>query len=69
VSRLIIHSTARIALCHHEVLLSEMAPNPNAYPVQLHRSKEELQESVACMTDIMKELLQLKLLKYMPLSM
>jgi hypothetical protein len=37
--------------------------------LQLQKCEREVQESVAGMTDIMKELIQLKLARYMPLSM
>ncbi|KAH6665007.1 cutinase transcription factor 1 beta [Halenospora varia] len=66
----IYYHTARVALYHHEVLLSEMGSNPDSgHPLQLQRCEREVQESVASMTDIMKELIQLKLARYMPLTM
>jgi hypothetical protein len=52
------------------MLLFETRASPDSgYLVPLKDSKLDLQESVACMADIMKELVQLKLAKYMPLSM
>lgn len=58
-----------MALCHHEILLLETGSKPDSsYPGQLHRSKRELREAVTSMTDIMKELLQLRLVRYLPLA-
>jgi hypothetical protein len=57
-------------LYHHEVLISEMGSKfDSGHPLQLQKCEREVQESVAGMTDIMKELIQLKLARYMPLSM
>jgi hypothetical protein len=58
-----------MALCHHELLISKMGCKPpSRYPVQLHRIKADLQEAATGTTDIMKELLQLRLVKYLPIS-
>jgi hypothetical protein len=58
-----------MALCHLDLLAAQTGfRSQNASAVQLHRSKEELQESSMGITDIMKELLQLRLIKYLPIS-
>jgi hypothetical protein len=58
-----------MALCHLDLLAAQRSfQSRNASAVQLHRSKEELQESSMGITDIMKELLQLRLIKYLPIS-
>ncbi|PQM43872.1 hypothetical protein VE01_10768 [Pseudogymnoascus verrucosus] len=65
----IYYYSARMALCHHEILLLEMdSKSDTSYPRQLHKTKRELQEAVTFLADITKELLQLKLVRYLPVS-
>lgn len=58
-----------MALCNLDLLTSTMVVKPlSTSPAQLHRNKDELMESSTGITDIMKELLQLRLIKYLPIS-
>jgi hypothetical protein len=58
-----------MTLNHHELLVSKIGcKTPSRYPVQLYRIKADLQEAATGVTDIMKELLQLRLVKFLPIS-
>lgn len=60
-----------MALCHHELLVSKAghnSPNDNLAQGQLHRIKSTLQHEATSIADIMKELLQLKLTRYLPIT-
>lgn len=66
-----------MALCHHELLVSKVghgqgSPNDNLVQgqgqEQLPRIKSTLQFEGSCIADIMKELLQLKLTRYLPIT-
>ena len=58
-----------MALCHHELFISKLGfKTPSRYPAQPYRIKADLQGAATGVTDIMKELLQLKLVKFLPIS-
>ena len=65
----IYYHSARLALSQHEALLSAMRSTPcNHYPVRFLNTRLELQEAAAGITENLKELMQLNLAKYLPIS-
>lgn len=65
----IYYHSAKVALCHHEVLHWDTPSTTDAgYRVQLLTIKKELQESIAAITENTKEVILLKLGKYLPIS-
>lgn len=58
-------SSAMMALCHYEVLLS--ASGSPAINFNIYQSKQELEVAISGITEYLKELIQLKLAKCMPI--
>jgi hypothetical protein len=64
------HSSARLALCHYEVLVFEpYLDSPCVENVQrLNASKSEMQTATSAITEIVKALIWLKVAQYLPIS-
>ncbi|KAL4803989.1 hypothetical protein BDV18DRAFT_162399 [Aspergillus unguis] len=63
------YHSAKMALCHHELLVWKVGNGRlDSSAPQLHQAKGSLESEAACITDIVKELLQLKLIKYLPIT-
>ena len=65
-------SSAIIALCNHEVLLaatglSSGGPGSSGL-AQLYNTRRQIEDAINGVSDILKEIVQLKLAKYMPIS-
>jgi hypothetical protein len=58
-----------VALCHHEMLLSETHFKADeSHWNQRFRNKRQLEEAAVGITDNLKTLIQFKLLNYLPIS-
>jgi hypothetical protein len=61
-------SSAIIALYNYEVFVIATESGKESYWDRMYYSKQQLEEGTAGMTENLKELIQLKLSKYMPIS-
>lgn len=68
-AKLFAHSSAKLALYHHEALVLAMKPTTSGGRWNIMcRSKRQVEEAASAITDILKELIQLKLTRYLPIS-
>lgn len=66
------YSCSRVALCHHEVLhLAMSSGQPNSFPrdfSSIYENRHELQDAASGVTECLKELVQLRLARWLPIS-
>ena len=61
-----------LALCNHEVLLATMGMSSGSSGssglAQIYNTRRQIEDAIAGVTENLKEVVQLKLAKYMPIS-
>ncbi|KAH9903732.1 hypothetical protein F4778DRAFT_735304 [Xylariomycetidae sp. FL2044] len=68
------YHSARVALCHHEVLqlaVASTSPNMNSNIREIsniYENRHELQDAASGVTECLKELIQLRLARWLPIS-